>query len=119
MLFSIIPVVELAILIKIGTLIGTLNTIAIVVFTALLGAYLVRREGLSVAYRLQRNLQQGIFPAEELIDGALILVSGALLLTPGVLTDIAGFTMVLAPSRRVIKKYLKGYLKKRFVVTPL
>jgi UPF0716 protein FxsA len=106
-------VIELSVLIYVGSYIGTLNTVAIILLTATVGAYMVRMEGLSVLYRIQRDLAEGIFPAEELVNGALILVAGALLLTPGFFTDIAGFVMVFPTSRELIKPLLKKYFSKR------
>ena len=113
LLFTIIPVVELALLIKIGTVIGTLNTVILVIFTALVGAYLVKIEGISVLTRFQQNMLEGVFPAEEIFDGALILIAGALLVTPGVATDVIGFLLVFPLSREIIKKHLKRYVRNR------
>lgn len=113
LLFSVIPVVELAILIKVGSLIGTLNTIVIVILTAVIGAFLVRMEGLGVLSRIQQNMMQNIFPAEELIDGVMVLLAGALLLTPGFFTDVLGFLMVFPVSRNVIKRGVKKYIERR------
>ena len=113
LIFSLIPVIELALLIKVGSLIGALNTIIIVILTAIIGAWLVRMEGLGVMYRIQKNMQEGIFPAEELINGAMILVAGAMLLTPGFFTDIIGFLMVFPVSREFIKKIARRYIKKK------
>lgn len=113
LLFTIIPVVELALLIKIGTIIGTMNTVVLVIATALLGAYLVRIEGIGVINRFQSNLTEGVFPAEEIIDGAMILIAGALLVTPGVLTDVVGFLLVFPISRRFIKRFLRVYIEKK------
>lgn len=113
LLFAIIPVIELALLIKIGTIIGALNTVMLVIGTATVGAYLVRREGLGVIKRFQQSMMHGTFPAEEIFDGALILVAGALLVTPGVATDIVGFLLVFPASRALIKGFLKIYIQKR------
>lgn len=112
-IFTIIPVIELSVLIKIGSTIGVLNTIILVIFTALVGAYLVKMEGLSVITRFQNNMATGIFPAEEILDGAMILVAGALLITPGVVTDIIGFLLVFPASRQIIKRFLRGYIQKK------
>jgi UPF0716 protein FxsA len=112
-LFTLVPVIELALLIKIGSIIGLFNTIAIVIMTALIGAYMVKMEGIGVMYRIQQNMQEGIFPAEELINGMMILVAGALLLTPGFFTDVIGFLMVFPLSRNYIKKIAKSYLKRK------
>ena len=115
LLFAIIPVVEIAILIKIGGIIGAFYTVAIVIGTAIIGAYLVRLQGVSIMLRFQNNLQQGIFPAEEMIDGAMALVAGAVLLTPGLITDIIGFTLLLPPTRKIIKGSVKKFIKSRAV----
>lgn len=116
LLFTIIPIVELILLIKVGSLIGTLNTIAVVILTAVIGAYMVKLEGLSVMYRIQMNLNEGEFPAEELINGLMILVAGALLLTPGFFTDVIGFLMVFPASRNGIKKFLKKFFQNRITM---
>jgi UPF0716 protein FxsA len=116
-LFAVVPVVELAILISVGQKIGVLNTVAVVILTAAVGAYMVRMEGLGVLYRIQKNLAEGAFPAEELIDGAMVLVAGALLLTPGFFTDVMGFLMVVPASRSVIKRWLRRYLEHRINIT--
>ncbi len=113
LIFAIVPVIELSLLIKVGTLIGTLNTIILVITTAMVGSYLVRMEGLSVMNRFQRSMMEGVFPAEEIFDGAFILVAGALLVTPGVFTDLLGFLFVFPASRRGIKKALRRYLEKQ------
>jgi UPF0716 protein FxsA len=74
-------------------------------------------EGLGVLSRIQKNLAEGAFPAEELIDGAMVLVAGALLLTPGFFTDVLGFLMVFPTSRTVIKRWLRRYLEHRINIT--
>ena len=119
LIFTIVPVIELALLIKIGTIIGTLNTIMLVIFTAMVGAYLVKMEGIGVITRFQQNMLEGRFPAEEIFDGALILIAGALLVTPGVTTDIVGFLLVIPASRLVIKQYLKKYIQYRMSITDI
>jgi UPF0716 protein FxsA len=113
LLFTLIPVVELAFLIKVGSVIGAFNTITIVILTAVVGAYMVRLEGIGVMYRIQQNIQEGIFPAEELINGMMILISGALLLTPGFFTDAIGFLMVFPVSRNYIKRIARRYIEKK------
>ncbi|UCG79287.1 MAG: FxsA family protein [Nitrospirota bacterium] len=113
LIFAILPIVELSLLIKIGTVIGTINTIAIVILTAIVGAYMVRMEGIGVWFRIQKSLAEGIFPADELISGIMILVAGAVLLTPGFVTDAIGFLMVFPYTREHIKRLLKKYFEKR------
>ena len=112
LVFAITSLVELGILIKIGTYIGTLNTILLVILTAAVGAYMVRMEGIGVLSRIQQSMNEGEFPAEELINGAMILVAGAFLLTPGILTDTIGFLMVIPVTRNAIKKIIKKYIEK-------
>lgn len=113
LIFAVIPVIELALLIKVGSIIGTMNTISIVILTAVIGAYMVRLEGLGVMSRIQANMQEGIFPAEELIDGMMILLAGALLLTPGFFTDVIGFFMVIPVSRNFLKRIARRYIEKK------
>lgn len=111
LLFVTVSLLELAVLIKIGVYIGTLNTILLVILTAAAGAMMAKLEGLGVMFRIQEGLSQGIFPADELINGAMILVAGAMLLTPGFLTDTLGFLMIFPPSREVIKRFVRRRLK--------
>ncbi len=113
LIFAVIPVIELALLIKVGSIIGTMNTISIVILTAIIGAYMVKLEGLGVMSRIQANMQEGIFPAEELINGMLILIAGALLLTPGFFTDVIGFFMVIPVSRNFLKRIVRRYIDKK------
>lgn len=117
LIFVLIPVIELSLLIKVGSIIGTMNTIVIIILTAVIGAYMVRLEGLGVMYRIQKNMLEGVFPAEELINGMMILIAGALLLTPGFFTDAIGFLMVFPASRNVIKKIVRTYIEKKMSST--
>jgi UPF0716 protein FxsA len=105
-LFIVIPIIEIAILVKIGTLIGFWPTMLIVIATGILGATLTRIQGFLVLTRIRTELQMGRMPAEELIDGLLILLGGILLLTPGLLTDLMGFLMLIQWSRKLFKKWL-------------
>lgn len=118
LIFTIVPVVELYLIIEVGSRIGALNTISLVIVTAAVGAYMVKLEGLGVMARLQRNMQDGVFPAEELLDGMLLLVAGALLLTPGFLTDVFGFLAVFPLTRGLIKKVVKKYMESRMEFRP-
>ena len=93
--FTLIPVAEIYVLIKIGTSIGALNTVALVLITAFAGAYLARLQGINTMLKFRANLQQGIVPAEELIDAIIIFIAGIVLLTPGFITDLAGLCPVL------------------------
>ncbi|GAB6043973.1 FxsA family protein [Endothiovibrio diazotrophicus] len=100
LLFVIIPFIEIYLLIKVGGVIGALPTIGLVVLTAVIGAGLLRAQGLSTLARVQQTLAQGGIPAIELMEGAFLLVGGALLLTPGFFTDALGFACLIPPLRR-------------------
>jgi UPF0716 protein FxsA len=113
LLFTVVPFIELTLLIEIGSHIGTLNTIIIVIVTGIIGAFMARIAGLTVFLKIQENLRQGIFPRDELFDGVLILISGAFLLTPGLLTDALGFFLLIPFGRLVVKGWLKEIIKTR------
>jgi UPF0716 protein FxsA len=100
LLFLIVPVVEIYLLIQVGSVIGALNTIAIVIGTAVLGAYLLKRQGLSTFARVQETMARGEVPAIEMMEGILLLITGALLLTPGFFTDTIGFLGLIPGIRR-------------------
>jgi len=112
-LFTVIPLVELAILIKVGSYIGVLDTILLIVFTGAAGAVLVRAAGIQCLFTMRAQIQSGTFPAEELCNGLLILISGALLITPGLLSDTAGFALLVPPVRAAIRTRLSAYLEKK------
>ncbi|MCH8277204.1 MAG: FxsA family protein [Bacteroidetes bacterium] len=105
-LFVIVPALELYVLIRIGQLIGALETFGIILVTGLIGSYLAKTQGLSVWNRLQEKLNSGQLPGRELLDGVIILLSGALLLTPGVLTDMVGLMGLFPPTRAFLRKKL-------------
>lgn len=106
LLFIVLPAVELALLIEIGSRIGTLATIGLIVVTGIVGAALARSQGLRVLARLQEQLARGEMPAESLIDGLMILIAAALLVTPGVLTDAFGFLCLAPAFRGLVKREL-------------
>ncbi len=111
--FLIVPFIEIYVLLQVGGLIGAFPTIFLVVFTAMLGAWLLRRQGFATWQRFQNSLQQGTIPAYEIIEGPILLVGGALLLTPGFFTDILGFACLIQPLRRKIAQYvIENYLMK-------
>ena len=111
--FLIVPFVEIYVLLEVGSLIGAFPTIFLVVFTAVLGAWLLRRQGFATWLRFQTNLQQGVIPAYEMIEGPILLVGGALLLTPGFFTDILGFACLIPSIRRKVAQYvIENYLLK-------
>ncbi len=108
--FTLIPVVEIYLLIRVGSLFGALTTVVIVFGTGILGASLARMQGLKTMFKVREQLQQGLMPAGEMIDALLIVVAGIVLLTPGFLTDLAGF-LLLIPTTRVL---FKQWLRRRF-----
>jgi UPF0716 protein FxsA len=117
--FLSVPLIEVWLLVKVGSLIGAGWTIFLVVLTAVIGAALVRAQGLSTLARSQELLHRGELPAVELLEGAALLIAGALLLTPGFLTDTVGFLLLLPPlRRRIIETWVLGSLKQRFPPAP-
>lgn len=104
--FLIVPFVEIYLLLQVGGLIGAFPTIFLVVFTAVLGAWLLRRQGFATWQRFQNSLAQGTIPAYEMIEGPILLVGGALLLTPGFFTDVLGFACLIPALRRKIAQYI-------------
>ena len=104
--FLIVPFVEIYVLLQVGGLIGAFPTIFLVVFTAALGAWLLRRQGFATWQRFQTNLAQGTIPAYEMIEGPILLVGGALLLTPGFFTDALGFACLIPALRQKVACYI-------------
>ena len=103
LLFIIVPAIELGLLIQMGVYLGTWPTLALIVFTGVLGAYLARLQGLSVLTRAQEQMSAGELPAGSLADGVMILLAGALLMTPGILTDALGFLLLVPAFRGRVK----------------
>lgn len=99
LLFLIVPLAELYVIIQVGQAFGALNTIALLILVSAVGAWLVKREGLSVWRRFQHQMQSGSVPGREIADGVMILFAGALLLSPGFLTDILAVFLLLPPVR--------------------
>ena len=109
LLFTIGPLVELSLLLKLGSIFGVWHTIGLVVITGAIGAFLARDQGLKVLREFQDSLAQGTIPTNPIVEGALILVSAALLVTPGVITDVIGFILVIPQSRKIVVELLKKY----------
>jgi len=105
LLFLLIPLVEIYFLIKVGNIIGAVPTIALVVFTALLGAMLLRFQGWATLTRSRQVMEQGQLPALEMLEGVLLVFAGALLLTPGFVTDAIGFVFLVPPLRQAIIRW--------------
>lgn len=111
--FLVVPIVEIAVIIQVGQLIGLVPTVVLLLLESALGAWLVKREGASAWAALTSSLRTGHLPTRELTDAALVLVGGTLLLTPGFVTDVAGFFLILPFTRPVARRALQGYLARR------
>lgn len=98
-IFIIIPLIELAVILKVNSVIGIGWTLGLIIITAFVGIRLLRQQGISTLLRANQKMQQGQMPAQELAEGFLLALAGAFLLTPGFVTDAAGF-MLLVPTTR-------------------
>jgi UPF0716 protein FxsA len=114
LLFTLIPVIELALLLELKGHIGLMATIALVLTTGFAGAALTRSQGTQALHQVRQSMRGGGFPADELLDGVLILAGGLLLLTPGMLTDLVGFSVLIPFSRRRLRDGLKKTIRRRF-----
>src|SRR5210317_269045 len=113
LLFVFLPMVELYLLIMLGSRIGAMPTIGLIVLTGIIGATLARQQGLSVLMKIQREMAAGKPPTQKLVEGALIVVGGIVLLTPGIITDIFGFSLLIPPIRKAFCKALTQSFTKR------
>lgn len=109
-LFTLVPIIELYVLIEAGRQIGVGATIGMIFLTGIAGAFLARSQGFNLINRIQTDLNQGRIPAEEMMDGAMILAGGLLLLTPGFCTDLFGFCLLTPVTRQFFKVWLKKWL---------
>lgn len=114
--FVVVPLVEIAVIIQVGQVIGGWWTLLLLIVDSVIGAWLVKREGLRAWRALAEALNSIRMPADELADGALILVGGTLLLTPGFVTDAVGFALVLPVTRPIARRLLRTVLARRLVV---
>jgi UPF0716 protein FxsA len=105
-----VPIAELVVMFKVAGAFGWLETLSVLVLISVVGAWLVRRQGLTMVMRIQRELSAGNVPTKSLVDGLLLLVAGALLLTPGFVTDAAGILLLFPPTRIA----LRGLLIRRY-----
>ncbi|KKF97992.1 MULTISPECIES: FxsA family protein [Methanosarcina] len=112
-LFLIIPVVEIYLLLKVGEIIGALNTVLIILITAGIGAYLTKSQGFRVLRQIQDATMQGYMPGNELLHGLFVLIGGFALLTPGFLTDTIGFSMLIPQIREIYVRIAKGIIRKK------
>ncbi|RQD78707.1 FxsA family protein [Desulfonatronospira sp. MSAO_Bac3] len=104
--FVILPIVEIYVLIKIGSHIGALWTVLLVIATAFVGAFLAKMQGAYTMFRLRTNLQQGIPPTHDILDAFLIFAAGLVFLTPGFITDLMGLLVLIPQTRKIIRSWL-------------
>ena len=113
LVFLVVPFVELLVILQVGRTIGALNTVALLILVSMVGAWLVKREGLSVVRRAQERMAAGAVPGRELVDGVMILFAGALLITPGFLSDALGVLLLLPPVRAALRGTVTRQLQQR------
>jgi UPF0716 protein FxsA len=111
--FIAVPLAEIAVLIKVGGWIGLGPTLALIVLTAIAGAWMLRRQGLAVLRRAQQQMQQGVAPIGEVFEGFCLVIAGALLLTPGFLTDGAGALLLLPPVRAWLYRRMRHRIEEQ------
>jgi UPF0716 protein FxsA len=113
LLFVGLPLVELWLLLVVGNRIGWGPTIMLVLITGVVGTGLARTQGLQTLAAIQRDMATGVMPAPRLMDGVMILLAGAMLITPGILTDVAGFLLLVPATRQIIRNYLRIKLERK------
>lgn len=112
LLFLLVPAVELFLLIRMGQLVGFWPTLAFVILTGWVGAWLARLEGMRVLARFQQEVAVGRIPGQAIFDGAAVLLGGAFLVAPGVLTDVTGLALLFPPTRRLIQRWVRKRLQR-------
>lgn len=113
LLFLLVPLAELYVIIQVGQAFGALNTIALLIIVSAVGAWLVKREGMSVWRRFQRQIESGAVPGKEIADGVMILFAGALLISPGFLSDLLGIALLVPPVRALLRGVLMKQAARR------
>ncbi|MDA8428435.1 MAG: FxsA family protein [Geobacteraceae bacterium] len=115
LVFALVPIIEIWLLIKVGRVIGTLPTVAILLAISMTGAWLARSQGFRVIVAIRDDLAAGRLPAEHILDGALILTGGMLLLIPGFFTDFIGLFFLIPVCRLFLKRWLRSWLERRLL----
>ncbi len=103
LIFVVTPIVELVVIVQVAGSAGVMNTIGLLVLVSAAGAWLVRREGLGIIRRVQREVGEGRIPEREIVEGLLVLGAGALMLTPGFVTDAVGLFFLFPPTRVLVR----------------
>ena len=115
LLFTLIPAVEMILLLKLAEVMGAWETVLMLLVSGSLGAWLAKREGLGVLRTIQAELGHGLPPGDRIVEGLLVLVGAVLLVTPGVVTDLVAFFLILPPSRRLLAPRIKAWAMKRLL----
>ena len=118
LLFILVPIAELYVIIQVGGAIGIGPTIALLILDGFLGAFLLRQQGRAAWVRFNRALAENRVPHKEVLDGVLIIFGGALLLTPGFLTDIVGLTLLIPPTRAIVRAFMARIVRGRLSMGP-
>jgi len=113
LLMTVVPFAELLLLLRLAQVLGLWATVGIVVGTGVVGAALARMQGLRVLHAIRAKLQRGEVPADDLVDGMMVLVAAAFLVTPGVMTDTAGFLLLIPATRAVVRQMIKRWLARK------
>ena len=113
LLFTLIPLLELYLLIKVGSHLGAEFTILLILLTGGVGAVMARMQGFQVLVQIRQRLREGVLPADELLAGGLIVIGGLLLVTPGLLTDAVGLVLLLPPVRSRVVEWIKDLLRRK------
>jgi len=111
-IFIAMPIVEIAVILRVGSALGWLPTLGIVILTAVLGTIMLRQQGLATLNKARERLGSGEMPAQQLLEGMLLMVGGVLLLTPGFVTDAFGFACLIPWSRQ----WLAGKIAARAII---
>lgn len=113
LLFIVLAVAEIYVLISVGSLIGAIPTIGLILLTGIIGVTMLKQQGFSVFAKLQEKMRQGQAPAQEMVEGVLLIIAGAFLITPGFVTDAIGFLWLIPQTREYFAKALikKGMFK--------
>lgn len=114
-LFIIIPLIELAVILKVNSFIGIAWTLGLIIITAFVGVRLLRLQGISTLLRANQKMQQGKIPAQELAEGFLLALAGAMLLTPGFLTDAFGFFLLIPATRKLLVHRVIKFISPRMM----
>jgi UPF0716 protein FxsA len=111
-IFIVVPIVELYVIVQVADVIGVLETIALLIVVAILGSWLLKRQGMAAWSRFRLAMAEGRVPTEEITDGMMIMFGGALLLTPGFVSDALGFVLLFPPTRAVVKAASRRTIKR-------